>query len=76
MGRAKRRVIAINVETGERREYDSVYECGQALDVSFQAIQLTLDRRGVCKGWKIYDTPEKIREIIGILEEQLNTLEK
>lgn len=75
MIRAKRAVIAINETTGERKEFESVYAAAKALGVSFQAVQLAQGLSGVCRGWRIYDTPARIRERIEDLKNQLAMLE-
>lgn len=75
MARAKRAVIAINVTTGERKEFDSVYAAAKALNVCTQAVQLAQGLGGVCKGWRIYDSPDRIREKIEDLKKQLVMLE-
>lgn len=75
MARQKRGVVAINEATGERKDFDSVYACAKALGVCVQAIQLAQGLGGVSKGWRIYDTPDKIRERIEELKNQLVILE-
>jgi len=75
MAREKRAVIAINETTGERRDFDSVYRCAKEFGVCVQAVQLAQGLSGVCKGWRIFDTPARIRERIEELKNQLITLE-
>ena len=70
-----RRVIAINVNTGERRGYGSVYAMSKDLKVTIRAAQQAQERNGVCCGWRIYDTPERIRKHIAELQEQIKMLE-
>ena len=75
MAREKRGVIAINETTGERKEYESVYSAAKSLGVSIQAVQLAQGLCGVCKGWRIYDEPERIRERIEALKNELVIVE-
>lgn len=75
MARRQRKVIAINETTGERQEFDSVYAASKALGVSVQAVQLAQGLCGVCRGWRIYDEPERIRERIEDLKNQLLIVE-
>lgn len=75
MAKAKRVVIAINETTGESKVYDSVYGASKALGVSIQAVQLAQGLGGVCKGWRIYDEPARIRERIEDLKNQLVIVE-
>lgn len=75
MARKQRVAIAISEVTGERRVFDSVYACAKALGVSFQAVQLAQGLGGTCQGWRIYDEPERIRERIEDLKNQLLIVE-
>lgn len=75
MERERRRVIAINETTGVRQEFNSVYACAKQLGVSVQAVQLAQGLCGVCKGWRIYDEPRRIRERIEDLKNQLVIVE-
>lgn len=75
MARTKRAVIAINETTGERKEFDSVYAAAKALKVCTQAVQLAQGLGGVCQGWRIYDSAERIRERIEELKNQLVIVE-
>lgn len=75
MERAKRKVIAVNENTGERRAYDSVYACAKALGVRIQLVQQAQSLSGCAKGWRIYDTPDRLRERIAEMQEQIKMLE-
>lgn len=73
-GRKKRKVIAIS-DAGARREWDSEYACAKELGVSVTAIQQAKRWAGVCRGWRIFDSPAVIRDRIKDLENQLKVLE-
>ena len=73
--RVKRKVIAIHEITGERKEFESAYVAAKALGCSISAVQASFDRAGTVFGWKIFDTPDRIRERIKELEEQIQLLE-
>lgn len=73
--RIKRKIIAINEDTGERKEFDSEYALAKELNMSISAVQITRLRGTAAKGWKIFDTPDAIRKRIAILEEQIALLE-
>ena len=60
MPRTKRPVIAISLETGERKEFDSTYACAKSIGVNVSGIIAALDSIGSCKGWRILDTKENI----------------
>lgn len=75
MARTVRRVIAINETTGERVDYGSVYACAKVLGVRVQAVQNAQELGRSCKGWRIYDEPERIRERIEALKNQLVIVE-
>lgn len=70
-----RRIIAINPETGERVIYKSAYDLAKQAGVSSATVFQSLDRGGAVLGWKVYDTPETIREKIRELEERIKMLE-
>jgi hypothetical protein len=75
MGRPGRKIIAVNVETGEKREFASAYECAMALGTGHCNALAALDRNGVCFGWKLYDSPESLRKRIEELQRQLAEIE-
>lgn len=70
-----RKVIAISEETGERMEFGSVYALAREIGVTIPAVQQAQERCGVCKGWRIYDSPDRIRERIKKLQNQLKIVE-
>lgn len=70
-----RKVIAIHEQTGERREFVSAWAMSQEIGVTHRAVIQALERGGTCKGWKVYDTPEVIREKIWEMKEQIKMLE-
>ena len=76
MARASRKVIAVNVETGEKREFASAYECAASLGTGHCNALAALDRNGVCCGWKLYDSPESLRKRIEELQRQLEEIER
>ena len=75
MGRPSRKIIAVNMETGERREFPSVYECALELGTGHCNALAALNRNGVCFGWRLYDVPETLRARIAELERQLAEVE-
>lgn len=68
-------VIAINIETGERKEYASINAAARDLRSNFATIQKSIIRNGITKGWRIYPTAENIRRQIDNLEEMLKVVE-
>lgn len=75
MARQSRKVIAVNVKTGERRTFESAYECAMELGTGHCNALAALNRNGVCFGWKLYDTPEYLRKRIEELKKQLEELQ-
>lgn len=75
MGRKTKPVIAINNETHERKLYNCVIECAQSLRVSSSAVLVAVARNTSVKGWRLYDTPDNIRQRIYDLEKQIVLLE-
>ena len=74
MARQQRETILINND-GERREYASEYAAAKALGVSVQSVQQAKRWNAALKGWRVFDTPEKIKERISELKEQIKFLE-
>lgn len=68
-------VYAFNETTGEFREFVSAYSLSKFLDVSIHAVQQAQERNGVCRGWRVYDNANRIREKIAALEKQLELIE-
>lgn len=75
MGRKSKPVIAINNETHVCKLYKSVFECAQSLGVSSTAVLVAVARTTSVKGWRLYDTPDNIRQRICDLEKQIVLLE-
>jgi len=73
--RNKKPFIAINVETGERRDYGSMYDASREWNTDIQNITQALYRNGVCCGWRVYNHPDDIRKKIEELQRQLMELE-
>lgn len=74
--RSKRKIIAINSETGERKAFDSVYDFAKQVGTAHPAVLQALNQGWNCMGWMLYDSPERIRERITALEEQLKIVEE
>lgn len=73
MARAQRETILINGRKKVR--VASEYAAAKELNVTVTAIQLAKVRGTEVKGWRVFDTPEKILERIAELEEQIKFLE-
>ena len=75
MSRIRRPVTAINEETGERKQFSGLYEAGKAIGAGHVQVLYALLCNQAVKGWRVYDSPKKIRERIKELEDQLTMLE-
>lgn len=75
MARQTRPVIAIHEETGERRDFSGMYETGRVLGVGHVQVLMAIMTGQSVRGWRVYDTPDKIRERIKELEKQIKMLE-
>lgn len=75
MGRPNRKVVAINVSSLEKKEFNAVYECAMSLGTGTANVLQALNRNGVCCGWRLYDCAETLRARINKLEEQLKEVE-
>ena len=75
MAKEGRKIIALNEETGERLEYDAAYRLASRLGVQQRSVMQALERNGCVKGWRVYDSPDRIRRRIKELEEQIKMLE-
>lgn len=71
----RRKVIAINEETGERREFSGTYEASKLLGCTNTAIRNSILDGHAVMGWRMYDTPDRIRERIKELKKQIKMLE-
>lgn len=75
-GRKYRPFIAVNLETGEKKEWSSTYAFAKAMQTGHENVRGALNRRGVILGkYRLYDTPEEIRKRIAELERQLEEVE-
>jgi len=74
MERKTRKIVGINLTTGEKREFPSTYAFAKEMGTSTQNTLLALQRSGSCAGWKLYDCPENIRKKIKELQKQLEEL--
>ena len=73
MARAQRKTI---IAKGDKRKViASEYEAAKMLGVSTTSIKLAKMAGTEVKGWRIYDTPDRILERIAELEEQIKLLE-
>lgn len=74
MPRQKRPVIAISLETGERKNFESVYACSKAIGANVSNVLSALDSQGSCKGWMLSDTKENIQRRIDELKKMMEEL--
>lgn len=74
MPRNKRPVIAISLETGERKTFDSVYACAKSLGANVSGVISALDSIGTCKGWRLLDTKENVQKKIDELEKLMEEI--
>ena len=70
MGKNCRRVIAVEQNSGEIVKFESAYSCAIELKTGFRNVQQALERNGICKGWKLYDSVEFIDAQIELLKER------
>lgn len=70
-----RGIILINESTGERKDMASVNAAASFLGTNFFNVQRAALYNGAYKGWRIYETPDAIRQHIKDLEAQLKVLE-
>lgn len=75
MARQTRPVIAIHEETGERRDFSGLYETGRVLGVGHVQVLMAIVGGQAVRGWRVYDVPEKIRERIKQMEQDIKMLE-
>ena len=73
--RPYRKVIGINTQTGEKKEWDGIYEFAKEVNTCSANARQALGRNGLCCGWRLYDTPDRLRERIAELEAQIEVLE-
>lgn len=70
-----KKIIAINEETGERREHKSAWAFACEMGVTARSVLQAKERNGVCKGWRIYPSIEELKEKVAELERQIAFLE-
>ena len=75
MARLVRKVIAVDIETGVKKEFASVYELAKVLGSSTQNVTQIVERNGIVRNHRLYDTPEMIRRRIADLQRQLTEIE-
>ena len=75
MAKEARKVIAVNINTGEKKVYETAMSLAAELNVSFRSVMQAVERNGVCRGWRLYDTPERIKAQIAVLEKRLKIVE-
>lgn len=75
MARQTRPIIAINEETGERREFGGLYAASKVFGVNHVTVLLAVMAGQAVRGWRVYDVPEKIRERIKQMEQDIEMLE-
>lgn len=68
-------IVLIHVETGERKDFDSINAAARFIGTTFCNLQRTGIYNGVCKGWKVYESADTIRQHIKELEDQLKVVE-
>ena len=68
-------IVLINIESGERKDFQSINAAARFIGVTFGNLQRAGIYNGVCKGWKVYESADTIRQHIKDLEEQLKIVE-
>lgn len=68
---SRKGIVAINEETGERKDFSSINAAARELSSTFRNIQVAAIYNGNVKGWKIYESAESIKQHIKDLEKQL-----
>ncbi len=71
----KRKIIIVNVQSKEIKEFDSINGAASMLGRNFSAIQKAALYNGVVNGWRVYEEPNTIKKHIKELEQQLEQLE-
>lgn len=74
--RESREVIIVNKETCERKKFGSIYAAADFLGAKYPNVVNAIYTGHAANGWYVYDTPEKIRERIQELENQIKMLEE
>ena len=73
--RNKREIIAINVESGEKRMYPDTIQAAADLGTSRQNVIQQLNRNGFCGSWKLYDSTDTLKKRIYKLEKLIKEVE-
>lgn len=68
---SRKGIIAINEETGERKDFPSINAAARELESTFKNIQTAAIYNGYVKGWRVYESADTIRLHIKDLERQL-----
>lgn len=76
MAKEARTVIAVNIDTGEKKVYETAMSLAAELKVSIRSVMQAVERNGVCREWRLYDTPERIKAQIAVLEKRLKVVEE
>lgn len=71
----KRKIILINEQTGERKDFASINAAAGFLGSNFANVQMQAFRNATLRGWRVYEDAETIRQHIKALEEQLKIIE-
>lgn len=71
----KRAIVLINEYGGERKDFDSINAAASFLGTNFSNIQRQAISNGTLRGWRVYESPDSIRQHIKELEDQLKILE-
>lgn len=69
-------IVAINEETGERKEFSSINSAARELKATFGNVQRAAVYNGSVKGWRIYEDAKTIKAHIAALQEQLKVVEE
>lgn len=72
---ARKSLVLINVETGERKNMESINAAARFLGSIFRNVQNAALYNGVVKGWRIYEDAKTIKAHIAALQEQLKVVE-
>ena len=72
----KRKIILINEQTGERKDFASINAAARFLDSTFANVQMQAVRNSTLRGWRVYEDAETIRQHIKALKEQLKIVEQ
>ena len=71
----RRSIVLISEETGERKDFPSINRAAAFLGTTFGNVQRAAIYNGTFHGWKVFESPDSIRQHIKDLENQLKVLE-